>query len=393
MSTEKEMNLHTLFAHSAQRLVLLDWMAQRASFEGNTALAQLFIQLRELEDIQVMGHLDFLLKDAPLLGSALGSPEKNLELMADQIASDLEQFFPTLRETLLDDNQHDVEDWLNSVVRQNVEMIRVIRESQVAHHHSELVVAPPSKNDVVEHFTERAERYDRSSHWCTDTVLKERVLNILQPKTTDMVIDVACGTGLVSKWFHGTVQQVTGVDITEAMYSQAKDRLDIFLVGPGEALPVSDAQFDIAISRQGIQFMDDAAAVREMARAVKPGGLVCVINLCAYGDSDKEEYFEILRLRNPVRRNFYLKSDLVSLFERAGLENVTVHEHVSPEDVDVWSDNGAISESRREAIREIYRSSSSAFAQHHHVQSLNDNGSQFVDNMLFAVVVGTKPLQ
>ena len=389
MDTPTDLSLHRLFAHSAQRLVLLDWMAQRASFEGNSALAKLFSKLRELEDIQVMGHLDFLLKDAPLVHATLGSPETNLELIATQISKDIETFYPKIRSELLSENQHDVEDWLNSVMRQNVEMVRAIRESQVASHHSELETAPPSKDDVVEHFTERAERYDRSSHWCTDTVLKERVLAVLQPVSSDCVVDVACGTGLVSKWFHGTVEKVTGIDITEAMYLQAKDRLDTFLVGPGEALPVADAQFDIAISRQGIQFMDDAAAIREMARAVKPGGRVCVINLCAYDDSDKEEYFEILRLRNPVRRNFYLQSDLVQLFEAAGLENVTVHKHISPEDVDVWSDNGAISEMRREAIREIYRTASPSFSKHHHVKSID--GSRFIDNMLFAIVVGSKP--
>ena len=36
--------------------------------------------------------------------------------------------------------------------------------------------------------------------------------------------------------------------------------------------------------------MDDAAAIREMVRAARPGGVVCVINLCAYGQEDQEEY-------------------------------------------------------------------------------------------------------
>ena len=33
--------LHQLFAHSAQRLVLLDWLAQRAHFEGEADVAGL----------------------------------------------------------------------------------------------------------------------------------------------------------------------------------------------------------------------------------------------------------------------------------------------------------------------------------------------------------------
>ena len=88
------------------------------------------------------------------------------------------------------------------------------------------------------------------------------------------VLELTCGTGLVSQWFHGRVAHVLGVDITPAMFEQAKTRLDAFRVGPGEALPVEDGLFDIVVCRQGTQFMDDAAAIKEMARACKKGGVV-----------------------------------------------------------------------------------------------------------------------
>ena len=266
-----------------------------------------------------------------------------------------------------------------------------MHEFQVPKHHSDLAQSPPSTSDVIAHFSDRAERYDRSSHWCTDDELRERVLDILQPKPTDQVLDVACGTGLVSQWFYDRVARVLGVDITPAMSAQAKDRLHEFRSGAGEDLPVTSDQFDIVICRQGTQFMNDSLAVKEMVRAARPGGLVCVINLCAYGEDDKEEYFEILRLRNPVRRNFYLRSDLQQLFESAGLEDILIHDHISMENVDVWSDNGAISEARREAIRKMYREASDAFSIHHQVQ-LEETGL-IVDKMLFGIAVGRKARQ
>ena len=48
-------------------------------------------------------------------------------------------------------------------------------------------------SNVVDHFTERAERYDGSSHWCTDPALMACVLGHLQPKSEHQVLDVACG--------------------------------------------------------------------------------------------------------------------------------------------------------------------------------------------------------
>lgn len=380
--------LESIFALSAQRLVLLDWLSQKARFDGDIHEAELFAQLHAHEKIQTFGHLDFLLDKLPLLNTKAADAHTNLEAISQHMEQFKNNELIQSKEKLIQSEQHDVGDWINSVIRQSEEMLRILHEFQVPKHHSELAQKPPSKEEVISHFSARAERYDRSSHWCTDRALKERVLDLIKPQPHNKVLDVACGTGLVSQWFHKKVQHVLGVDITSAMYEQAQTRLDEFRIGPGENLPVEKEQFDIVVCRQGTQFMDDASAVAEMARATRSGGLVCVINLCAYGEEDKEEYFEILRLRNPVRRNFYLRSDLQRLLESAGLEEVKVHDHISVEDIDIWSDNGAISQTRREAIRKMYKNASASFSQFHQVQ-LEETG-KIVDQMLFGIAIGRK---
>jgi SAM-dependent methyltransferase len=241
--------------------------------------------------------------------------------------------------------------------------------------------------DVAKHFTERSATYDRSSHWVTDPVLKERVLTILAPTRAMWVLDIACGTGLVSAWFKDRVARVIGLDLTPAMAEQAEGRNDHLVIGDATRAPFPDRLFDVVIERQGIQFMDDVAAVREMARVARPGGAVCIIQLCAYGPEDRAEYFEVLRLRNPARRNYYERADLAGLLSDAGLEDVVVHEHTSREDVDVWTDHRAIPEARREAIRDCYRNASPAFRKLHAVEV----GDVIVDNMLFGIAVGRVP--
>ena len=383
--------LYDLFARSSQRLMLLEWMLLRAQFENNEKHMVQIRHLQEQERIQCLGHLDFLQSKAPLTKQPIQGGIADLEFFVEHIQNDLESIFPQIRQHFLDSNQRDIEDWLNSVERQNREFVKWIQEQLHPQHYSELQQNTPKEDEVKHHFTERAQRYDRSSYWCTDEVLRERVLKILQPKQDQILLDVACGTGLVSAWFHKkNVKKVVGVDITEAMYVQAKDRLDEFFVGSGESLPFEDNSFDIVICRQGTQFMDDKVAMREMYRVAKPNGVVCVINLCAYGEEDKEEYFEVLRLRNPVRRNFYLREDMITLFEQAGFQEITVHDHISKENVDIWSNNGAISEERREAIRNMYRSGSDAFLSLHRVQSQENCKNTFYDQMLFAIVVGRK---
>jgi len=243
-------------------------------------------------------------------------------------------------------------------------------------------------NPVIAHFTDRAERYNRSSNWVVDADLGATVVGLLAPTPTTHLLDVACGTGQVSRAFAGKVGHITGLDITPAMFAQADEMLDEMVVCSAEDMPFAENSFDLVVERQGIQFMNDAAATREMVRVCRPGGRVCLVQLCAVGENDRAEYHEILRLRNPARKNFYLREDLVALLTQAGCSKVDLHTYTSVEDVDAWSDNGAIPESNREGIREVYRNASDAFREHHAVAT--QDGNRFVDHMLFAVVIGTK---
>ena len=246
---------------------------------------------------------------------------------------------------------------------------------------------PVTRDQVQEHFTARAATYDGSSFWCTDQHILERIRGLLAPTGQERLLDVAVGTGLVSRHLRPHVRHITGLDINEAMVAQARDALDEMVISPGESMPFDDASFDLIVCRQGIQFMQLAPALAEFVRVLKPGGRMVSIDLAAYGSDDREEYFEILRLRNPARRNFFARGDVRQAFLDAGCTLAAAHEHVSVEDVDVWSDNGAIPEARREGIREVYRNASTAFANLHSVKLAD---GRIVDHMLFELTVGTK---
>ena len=238
---------------------------------------------------------------------------------------------------------------------------------------------------MIDHFTARAERYDRSSHWCTDPVLADKIRDAVAAEADHRMLDVACGTGLVSRLFHGQVAHLCGVDLTEAMADQGRRHVDELILAPAEDLPLPDDSFDRVVCRQGIQFMDAPAAIRQMVRVTRPGGRIVLIHLMAYGPDDRDEYFEVLRLRNPARRNFFMPGDVATLLRDAGCVRTEEIEHISVEDVDRWSDHGAIDQARREAIRAVYRSGSEAFLRNHAVRT-EDGG--IVDHMLFGIAVG-----
>ena len=99
-----------------------------------------------------------------------------------------------------------------------------------------------------------------------------------------LVLDVATGTAGVAMQLVGrTPAQVIGIDLSEPMlrYGATKiERADLgdrihLVIGSGVQLPFPDAAFDALTFTYLLRYVDDArATLRELARVVKPGGVI-----------------------------------------------------------------------------------------------------------------------
>ena len=92
-------------------------------------------------------------------------------------------------------------------------------------------------------------------------------------------IDVGCGTGELSKRIaeKSDPSQLHGVDPSEAYIAFANSRISSgrFVVGSALNIDHESNAFDVAVSGLVLNFVpDSAAAIAEMVRVVKPGGLV-----------------------------------------------------------------------------------------------------------------------
>jgi demethylmenaquinone methyltransferase/2-methoxy-6-polyprenyl-1,4-benzoquinol methylase len=172
------------------------------------------------------------------------------------------------------------------------------------------------------------------------------------------VLDVATGTGMVAAALvRRTGAQVTALDQSAQMLGGLRARLarDPLLaasieplLGDAEALPFPDASFDALTFTYLLRYVDDAAAtLRELARVVKPGGFVGMIEfgvpsrrvlralwrihtragLPLLGRLLSREWYEVGRFLGPSIEQLYARLPLpalAALWERAGLVDVRV---------------------------------------------------------------------
>jgi SAM-dependent methyltransferase len=119
----------------------------------------------------------------------------------------------------------------------------------------------------------------------TETIadIHEAVVERLQPGPGDDMLDLACGTGAMAELAAQRGARVVGVDLAPALIETAKERasqqgLEIdYRVGDAENLDFPDASFDKVSSTCGIMFTPDHEAVaRQLARIVRPGGLIAL---------------------------------------------------------------------------------------------------------------------
>ena len=134
-------------------------------------------------------------------------------------------------------------------------------------------------------FTGIAGSYDRVATVLSlgqDPRWRRALVDAIGARTTDRVLDVATGTGMVAQALHDRYRcTVVGLDQSTEMLQVARSREGVYesvVEGRAERLPFADATFDHLSFTYLLRYVDDpAATMRELARVVKPGGRLAMV--------------------------------------------------------------------------------------------------------------------
>ncbi len=144
-------------------------------------------------------------------------------------------------------------------------------------------------DDTVEHQAARSAYLERIYRTAFLQEILARTLEVLALAPGQSVLEVGCGSGLILPVFArevGPTGWVVGLDHAPAFVAEAQARVEAeglaesVMVEEGDAyhLPYSDASFDAAhCERVLMHLTDPVAALREMARVVRPGGRVVAV--------------------------------------------------------------------------------------------------------------------
>jgi SAM-dependent methyltransferase len=198
---------------------------------------------------------------------------------------------------------------------------------------------------VKDRFTKTAEVFGdyAVSHRVTEA---ESLAHMVSAGAEDRAVDLACGPGTLALRFAKHVRWVCGLDFTPAILERARQTAAhegllhkmTFAIGDAQSLPFADASLDIAVTSYSLHHISDPARViAEMARVVRRGGRVGVIDIEAPEDPKVRELnHRIEFIRDNSHSRSLTQSEFEAMFAAAGLRIIHMQHKGHPRTFEHW---------------------------------------------------------
>jgi ArsR family transcriptional regulator len=176
----------------------------------------------------------------------------------------------------------------------------------------------------------------------------------LVPQDAGRLLDVGTGTGRVLELLAPRISRGLGIDASKSMLALARARLArancahcTVRLGDMYRLKLADASCDIAVLQMVLHHAEDpAGALAEVARVLRPGGAMIVIDLAHHDRQD-------LTTRYAHRWPGFTEADMHQLLDGAGMEVGPAVTISGPLTVQLWAARTR-TETRAHALQEAF---------------------------------------
>jgi SAM-dependent methyltransferase len=234
-------------------------------------------------------------------------------------------------------------------------------------------------------FTQQAAAFEDPRFNRLFTTDSEWLFDRLPLGADDLVLDVAAGTGHVSRRLAPKVRAVVALDATRAMLEQGRAQAPpnvLFIQGDAERLPFLDGSFDVVACRFAVHhFEDPKVQLAEMRRVSR--GRVAVADLIAHPEA-AETQNRLETLRDPSHTRMLELDELQAL---VATDDVEVRDVVRP--LEPWLVQTDPPADAAEEIRAALRSELAGGAPTGFRPSEQDGELHFVHTMASLIAPGT----
>lgn len=228
---------------------------------------------------------------------------------------------------------------------------------------------------VKDSFGPNAHAYTVSQGHANQTEL-EKLVERTAPQPADCLLDIGTGAGHTAIAFAPAVSRVIAYDLTPQMLEEVERNAAAKGItnletrqGAAENLPYPDASFELVSCRLTTHhFADLPQALGEMARVLKPGGKLIIMDTTVPEDPDLDrEINEIEVLRDPSHVRNYPASEWRSLVEGVGLkitfEENNYYDEGDKMDFGAWVRRIKTSPENVTRLEELFRGASPALTE------------------------------
>jgi ubiquinone/menaquinone biosynthesis C-methylase UbiE len=217
---------------------------------------------------------------------------------------------------------------------------------------------PDNLTLVQKQFRRQAEAYS-TMKVVTDPRILDEMVDLAEVKPGARVLDVASGPGFVAMAFATKCRTVFGIDATDTLIARAQAeaaRRGIanvsFMLGNVERMPFREAGFDVASCRFAFHhFAHPRAVLAEMARVLKPGARMVIVDQTTSEDPAKSDYHNrVERLCDPSHARSIPRSEWQQMIADTGLEIAFSGGRETSYDLESWMAHGGPPPERRAEI-------------------------------------------
>jgi ubiquinone/menaquinone biosynthesis C-methylase UbiE len=174
-----------------------------------------------------------------------------------------------------------------------------------------------------QYFDTVAPQWDNLRKGFFSEAVREKAFAVAGVEPGRLAADIGAGSGFVTEGLLKRGLRIIAVDRSEAMLAEMKNRFGEggaveYRIGEAESLPLEDSSVDYVFANMLLHHVDSPpAAIREMARIVKPGGRLVITDL------DRHD-FDFLRTEHCDRWMGFDRPDVARWLAEAGLAGVSI---------------------------------------------------------------------